>query len=156
MTCKVSVQIVLNLVNVFVITFIHKWIYIAASEGKRYPSINFTQAHSDNRPDRRITWRIGAGALRHELRQSRLNTSLRVFRRKRNAAGLLCCSSLGVGLRLFLYEHSRSIAYPAAKVQAGDPQGDQTVPRLHTRQERPVKSPKSHGCKTWPIEHNAM
>lgn len=44
----------------------------------------------------------------------------------------MLCSALGVVLRLLLYEHRRSIAYPAATVQAGNPQGNQAVPSLQT------------------------
>lgn len=49
------------------------------------------------------------------------------------------CSALGVVLRLLLYEHSRLIAYPAATVQAGDPQGNQTVPRLQETMNKTLK-----------------
>lgn len=66
------------------------------------------------------------------LEKSWLCTGLSVSKRKEECWWLLSCSALGVVLRRLLYEHSRSIAYPAAKVQAGNPQGNQTVPCLRT------------------------
>lgn len=58
------------------------------------------------------------------------------LREERGMLVVLSCSALGVVLRLLLYEHSWSIAYPAAKVQAGDPQGNQTMPCLQTDKDR--------------------
>lgn len=45
------------------------------------------------------------------------------------------CSALGVVLWLLLYQHSRWIAYPAATVQTGNPQGYETVPCLQKKKE---------------------
>ena len=74
--------------------------------------------------------RIRGFKILHDLEQSLLYTGLSVFKRKEEYWWLLSCSALGVILRRLLYEHSRPIAYPAAKVQTGDAQGNQTMPSL--------------------------
>lgn len=66
----------------------------------------------------------------HGLEKSWLCKGLNVSKKKEECWWLLFRSALGVVLRRLLYEHSRLSAYPAAKVQAGDPQGNQTMPNL--------------------------
>lgn len=67
------------------------------------------------------------------------------------------CSALGVVLRLLFYEHCRSVAYPAATVQAGDPQGYETVPRLETtRREQDVTTLLRELCFFITLNKTAM
>lgn len=56
-----------------------------------------------------------------------------LLRRTEECWWLPSCSALGVVLRRLLCEHSSLIAYPAATVQTGDSQSNQTMPCLQTR-----------------------
>lgn len=57
------------------------------------------------------------------------------LRRTEECWWLPSCSALGVVLRRLLCEHSSSIAYPAATVQTGDSQGNQTMPWLQKQEK---------------------
>lgn len=67
-----------------------------------------------------------------------------VFKRNRGMlVAIVLFSALGVILRRLLCEHSRPIAYPAAKVQTGDAQSNQTMPCLQDKGAWTYKCMKS-------------
>lgn len=80
----------------------------------------------------RTTW--GGGVRKSPVCAKGLSVSRRRRRRRRRNAGSYCsCRALGVVFRRLLYQHRGSrAAYPAAKVQARHPQGNQTMPNLQT------------------------
>lgn len=81
----------------------------------------------------RTTWGGGGGVRKSPVCAKGLSVSRRRRRRRRNAGSYCSCRALGVVFRRLLYQHRGSrAAYPAAKVQARHPQGNQTMPNLQT------------------------